>query len=59
MFNIQRTSFSTPPKGGIRQFNMSEFCKMFCFTVVNKNKQYQKIANKCNQLMSQKNALFK
>ena len=41
------------------EFCMAEFCKMFCFTLVTKNKQYQKTVTRCNQLQASKNALFK
>ena len=32
---------------------------MFCFTLVNKNKQYQKTVTRCDHLQASKNALFK
>ena len=32
--------------------------KMFCFTLINKNKQYQKLVEKCHALQAQKEALL-
>ena len=39
------------------QFNIADFAKMFCFTIVNKNKLYQKIVGQCNGMREKMNAL--
>ena len=32
--------------------------KMFCFTLINKNKQYQRVVEKCQALQAQREALI-